>query len=62
MSDFIKTGDPVDTYSLPGAPCVACTCQDTAMCDDYKYVYGSGGSVGIQNTNWIHPGSGTEVN
>ena len=62
MSDFIKTGDPVDTYATPGTPCAACTCQDFLLCDNWKYAAAAGSSNGIQNNNWRHPGIGDEYN
>ena len=62
MFDFVKTGDPAaETYGGPGMPCVACTCNDALLCDNYKYVATTGASYAIQSTNWRHPGTGTEV-
>ena len=60
--DFIKTGEPLDTYGTPGAPCVACSCKDFAECDNFREAAAAGGSYGVKNSNWRHPGSGSEYN
>lgn len=62
MSDFVKTGDPADTYSAPGTPCATCSCKDYLTCDDWKYITTAGSSYAIQNNNWRTGNGGNEIN